>query len=235
MIKIGLVDDNIEYLQLMKSYLKKYAESEKEYFDVQEFHNGLEFSEDYDGSLDIVFLDIEMQHMNGLEAAKKIREIDPSLGIVFVTNMAQYALKGYEVNAIDFIVKPVEYFVFVDKLKKSLLRYKQMTEKTILLETDEQIIKLSLRQIMYIEKDRNYLVYHTQDEDYRIRGTMVSVEEALSQENFSKCINGCLVNLQYVTKITRDIVWIGETQIPISRQRKKDFKEDFMKYIGGLA
>ena len=174
-----------------------------------------------------------MPHMNGLEAAKRIRERDTSVGIVFVTNMAQYAIKGYEVNAIDFIVKPIEYYVFADKLKKAIRFCQLNKEKQILIETEDSVEKIILSQIYYIEKDKNYLIYHTTTGNRRVRGTMKAVNEKLKEEGFSQSIQGCLVNLRHVTKIENDTVWIGENALPVSRQKKKEFKEYFMKYIGG--
>ena len=120
MVRIGLVDDDSEHLKLMREFLGRYEREEKVGFSIEEYRDGLSFVEDYDGTLDVVFLDIEMPHIDGMTAAKKIRERDQTLGIVFVTNMAQFAIHGYEVNAIDFIVKPVSYYVFADKLKKAI-------------------------------------------------------------------------------------------------------------------
>ncbi len=234
MLRIALVDDDPSHLQLMKSYAERYSMQEHIQLSVKEFHNGLNFVEDYDGSFDVVFLDIEMPHLDGVEAAHRIRAVDQSVGIIFVTNMAQYAIRGYEVNAIDFIVKPVQYYVFTDKLKKAIQFSKINTEIEIVIDTGDAVIKLRASRLTYIEKDKNYLVYHTKDESFRVRGTVADAEIALCGEGFSKCISGCLVNLRYVTRASKDTVWLGEVQLPISRQRRKDFKEELMKYMGGI-
>lgn len=148
--------------------------------------------------------------------------------------MAQYAIRGYEVNAIDFIVKPIEYYVFVDKLKKAL-RFSEMNrEKEIIIDTEDEVVRIRVSQILYVEKEKNYLLYHTKNNNYRVRGTMAAVEAGLHSEGFSKCINGCLVNLRYVTKMLKDEVVVTDISLPISRHRRKEFKDDFMRYIGGM-
>lgn len=233
MIRIGLVDDDQEHLRLMRNYLAQYEREEGVAFQITEFRDGLNFVEDYDGQLDIVFLDIEMPHMDGMTAARKIREKDDALSIIFLTNMAQYAIHGYEVNAVDFMVKPVAYFLFADKLRKALRSVQRNAQKTLVLQTDETIVRVTIPQILYVEKMKNYLLYHTRNGDYKVRGTISSLESSLQGEGFSQCLSGYMVNLRYVTEIGKDEIWLDDISLPISRHRKKDFKEDFLKYLGG--
>lgn len=233
-IKIGLIDDDQEHLELMRSYLIRFGVEEDIRFSVEEYTNGLNFVEEYKGNLDIIFLDIEMPHMDGLEAAHRIRLIDASVGIVFVTNMAQYAIKGYEVDAIDFVVKPVEYYVFAEKLKKAIRYTRKNAERELVVVTEDIVVKLRLSKIRYIEKSKNYLIYHTDDGDYKMRGTMAATEDELGKDGFSKCISGCLVNLKYVSKVEKDAVYVDNVRLPLSRQRRKEFREDLMRYIGGI-
>ena len=233
-IRIGLVDDDREHLELMKSYFARFGSEEDIRFSVEVYTNGLNFVEEYKGDLDIIFLDIEMPHMDGLEAAHRIRLVDTSVGIVFVTNMAQYAIKGYEVDAIDFVVKPVEYDVFAEKLRKAIRYTRKNVERELVITTEDTVVKLGLSRIRYVEKSKNYLIYHTDDGDYKMRGTMTAAEEELGKDGFSKCISGCLVNLKYVSKVEKDAVYVDNVRLPLSRQRRKEFREDLMRYIGGI-
>lgn len=106
-------------------------------------------------------------------------------------------------------------------------------EREVLIQTGDTVVKIPVSQILYIEKSKNYLEYYTRDQVYRIRGTIADVEDAFRKEGFSKCISGCLVNLKYVTKASKDTVWLSDITLPISRQRRNGFKEDLMRYMGG--
>jgi len=180
-----------------------------------------------------VFMDIEMPHMDGIETATYMRKTDDTTVLVFITNLAQYAIHGYEVNAIEFMVKPVGYYNFSDKMAKALKFARRSAEKSILLKQDDAITKIKLSDIFYLEKDKNYILFHTAKGDFRERGSMTEMEEKLAGTGFSKCISGCMVNLGYVTKLEKDIVWVKDTSLPLSRAQRKQFAQEFVEYLGG--
>lgn len=233
MIHIGIIDDDAQHQKTISLFIKRYEKEEHIYFKTEQYMDGLNFIEEYKGNLDIVFWDIEMPHMDGMETARELRKMDSDVAIVFVTNMAQYAIQGYEVDAIDFIVKPISYYVFKDKLEKAMRSLRLNKDKALIVHDNDSMMKIKVSQILYIEKNKNYLIFHTMQGEFQMRGTMADLENKIQDEGFSKCINGCLVNFKYVSRISKDSVWIENTCLPISRQRKKKFKEDFMRYLGG--
>ena len=104
MIRIGLVDDDKEHQKLIRQFICRYEKEEQTKICVKEYSDGLQFLEEYEGNLDVVFLDIEMPHMDGMTAARKLREKDTGVKIIFVTNMAQYAVFANANGASSFLV-----------------------------------------------------------------------------------------------------------------------------------
>lgn len=234
MKNIAIVEDTPGDAALLEQYVDRFAGDFGIPCKVTAYQNGVDFIGDYKPDFDVVFMDIEMPFYDGMATAKKLREIDKYVGIVFVTNMAQYALNGYEVGALDFILKPVTYFNFADKLKKAFGRIRRRQEQEIIINlSDTSMVKVPVSDIYFIEKEKNYMVFHTADGVYRQRGTMKSIEEALSDGTFSKCNIGCLVNLSHVRKTTKTSLFAGREELPVSRQYRKSFMDALMRYLGG--
>lgn len=233
MLQIVIVDDNPKDAEILQMHLKKYKEEYHQELQVTVFHSGIEMLEEYEPGTDVVFFDIEMPGMDGMETAHELRKKDGAVGIIFITNMAQYAIRGYEVNAIDFMVKPVSYYNFVDKLQKALAFNKKREEKSILLTDEDGVLKIPVSDIWYLEKDKNYLIFHTQKGIFKKRGTLVEVKDVLLRESFSECALGFLVNLRYVEKIGKDYLLLKGEHLPVSRRLRKNFIQDFIDYMGG--
>lgn len=230
-VRIALVDDDKEYLQKLSGYAQQAAKEKGLVCELGLFEDGSQFVENYTEQFDMIFLDVEMPQMDGLDAAKRIRRMDPSACLIFVTSMAKYAINGYEVNALDFVVKPVEYFTFYDKFNKALLYQSKRRERSLwLMDEEKETRKVSYSDIYYLEKEKNYIVYNTKCGKFRERGTMGQREEDFLRCGFAKCSSGCLVNLRHVQRIGKNTVWVNENAIPVSRQYRKTFLDELMKY-----
>lgn len=237
MIKIAFVEDSIEEVKQFKEYCEEFSKEFNEIISLSDFSNGLNFLSNYHNDFDFVFMDIDMPILNGLQASKSLREIDKDVNIVFYTNLAKYAIKGYEVNALDFLVKPVSYSTFKAKLNKwfSINKTNKQKNNFILNLIGGTTIKITLSDIYYIESIKHNLVYHTKKETYTTRETIRDLEKKISIYGFSRSINGILINLNYVSKIEKDTIYIekgnGTIALPLARTRKKEFMKDFMLHL----
>ena len=232
-MKIAVVDDNPKDGGRIKQYIERYALEQDQKFQVFLYASGLDFLDDMERNFDVVFMDIEMPHLDGIETARKMRERDDTTILIFITNLAQYAIHGYEVNAIEFMVKPVGYYNFSDEMKKALRFVKRNEEKVMLFKNSDTVAKIPVSQILYLEKEKNYIIFHTERGEFRERGSMAEMEEKLAGAGFSKCIAGCLVNLRHVLKMEKDLVWVGNTSLPVSRAQRKEFAKEFVDFLGG--
>ena len=122
MIQIAIVEDEEIYVKQLTEYIRKYQTERGRSIKVTVFGDGEDITENYSGGFDIILMDIQMRFMDGMTAAEKIRQMDQKVIIMFITNMIQYAVRGYEVDAMDYVVKPVEYFSFSQKLDKAVGR-----------------------------------------------------------------------------------------------------------------
>ena len=120
MTRIAVVEDDSAYRRQLREYLQRYERESGEALSVTEFSDGLEIAEHYSSSYDIIFMDIQMSHLDGMQTAQRIRAQDKTVIIIFITNLAQFALQGYKVEALDYVLKPIQYFAFSQVLQKAV-------------------------------------------------------------------------------------------------------------------
>ena len=168
-------------------------------------------------------MDIDMPYMNGLEVSKKIREIDKTVVLIFVTNLSQYAVNGYEVEALDYIVKPISYFNFSIKIQRAINRLNNTFDIKINIKTKDKIEIVSCKDIMYVEVFDNKLVIHMTTKIIETIGHLYEIEQKLAECNFFRISRFVLVNMNYVLAVEGGTVLLGKDSLPISRRKRTDF------------
>ena len=233
MYHIAIVEDEEQFRQQLIEYLTQYQNEQGLEFKISVFADGAEILKDYQSVYDVVLLDIEMPEVNGMDAARQIRAQDESVILMFITNMASYAIHGYEVGALDFVMKPITYYTFSMKLTRALKRAKQQEQKAVLLPLSDGVKKLELNEIYFVEGQSRMLYYHTADGDYIVKGTMQSAESSLVSFPFAKCNHWYLVNLMHVKEVRKNTVVVGPFELEISRRNKTAFLKALTEYMGG--
>lgn len=231
MIRIAIVEDDKNSSDLLVNYLEKYSNDKNIRFDVKTFFTRNQILNNYNNNFDVIFMDIELPDGNGLETIRKIREVDKNVIVVFVTNMAQYAVKGYEVRAFDFIVKPVTSYNFYIKLDNILNLFEQKKDDEIWISNKDGKMKLNISSIYYIEVIQHMCIYHTKEGNFKATGSLNNIEKTLSKYNFSLCNRCYLVNLRYVTSVKKGFVLINNEELIISRAKQASFMKDLNDFL----
>jgi len=178
----------------------------------------------------VVFLDIQLPELNGIEIARRLRKSNKVSSIVFITSLAQYAQLGYEVDAISYLVKPVNYTTFSLVFKKAINWYCMNEECDMIIELPGGLYKISVDRLMYIEIVSHRLIFHLVDGTIEKTGTLNSIEEMLAPFSFLRCHNSIIVNPKFVNGVQQNEVKVGSETLQISRTRRKSFLEGLSKW-----
>lgn len=235
MIRIAVAEDELLYAQQLRQFIEDYGRESGNGFEVTVYHDGEELLEGYKAQFDIILLDVEMPFMDGMTAAEHIRKMDPEVVIMFVTNLAQYAIQGYAVNALDYILKPVNYFSFSQRLGRAIQHMKRRSRTYLTINVKGGAMKLETADIYYVESQGHRLLFHTKNGELQSTGAMHKLEESLEPSGFFRCNNGYLVNLDHVDGIQDGCALVKGNRLLISRPRKAAFLEALTKYVGGLS
>lgn len=230
MRKIIVVEDNGADAEQLINCIERFGEETKEAFNVERFADAQTFLTEYT-SADIVFLDIEMPGIDGMTAAKELRKKDGEVTIVFVTNMSQMAIKGYAVRAFDFILKPLSYKSFALRFARILKVLRKEEGKEIWITNKDGRKKIRTASVRYVEIMSHILVFHLEDEEIKATGTLLSLRQELEGECFSMCNRCYFVNLAFVTAVQGQVVCLKDTELQISRAKRKSFLKDLNDYI----
>ena len=231
MIRLAIVEDEDSYAQQLTEFINKYQEESGNYFKITRFSDGDEITNGYSGQFDIILMDIEMKLMDGMTAAEEIRKLDQEVVIMFITNMTNYAIRGYQVDALDYVLKPVSYFAFSQKLGRALGKIKKSNSRIITIEVASGVKKLDLDSLFYIESEGHNLTFYTTSGQFSVRAKMGDFEEQLAPYSFFRSNKGYLVNLKFVDGVENGCCIIAGKKLLISRARKNDFMTALTDYM----
>lgn len=233
MLKIAVCEDEKEQSELIKEYLRKILDETSLSYEIITFNSGEDLFNNYHHDVDIFLLDILMDELNGMDTARKIREIDDkNVEIIFTTSLVDYIQEGYEVRAYRYLLKPLKF----EDLKRHMIScINDIREKNkyIFINGKSDILKIKANDITYIEIQKRDMTIHTKKGDHQVKSTMDKVEKYLNNSNFYRCHKSFLVNMEYVDSIKQYVAILeNKEEVPISRHRFKDFKIKFLRFMG---
>ena len=236
MLKIAMCEDvDIQY-KILDKYLKGWALKNNITIHPIRYKSSEEFlfnlNENMD--IDILILDIQMEQMNGIELAKKIREKDEEVAIIFVTGVLEHMSKGYSVGAINYLLKPLKEDELFDSLDRAYRKIKQLKEKkeSLKVVTDKQTIKIRYSDIKYFVVYSHYVHIELLNKKITYKKKISDLEEELPKTHFLRCHRSYIVNLHFIKSIEKESLTLDDnTIIPISRSKKEKVLEVFMNYF----
>lgn len=232
MVRVAIVEDEKEQALILQNNLVRYGKEHDIEFAFSLFNNPLPFLNNYKANYDIVFMDIKMEMMDGMKASELLREKDRDVILIFVTSLMQYAVKGYKVRALDFLVKPVKYYDLSLTMIRCLETLKKnRDQKYLLLNINGENKKVSLDDIHYIEVLAHDLTIHLEgNNEIHTRMTLKDIMLKIDSSSFALCNSCYLVNLKYVDSIDKYKVKLGNDVLSISHPKRHDFVEAFKKF-----
>lgn len=232
MIRIAIVEDEAHYKEQLTDFLKRFEQETGEHIDLATYGDGDEFVEGFKAQFDIILMDVQMRFMDGMAAAEEIRKMDSEVVIIFITNMAQYAIKGYAVDALDYVLKPISYFQFSQRLNRAIERMKRREEHHITLKIKGGVKRFQISDIYYIESLGHKLVFVTKSGEVETIGTMKELEDQLAGYPFFRGNKGYFINLEHVEGMEDVFAIVKGKLLLISRPKRKAFMEALSNYWG---
>lgn len=235
MIRVAIVEDEASYARTLTDYLARYGTEYGRRFDIATYVDGEDIVSNYRTGFDIILMDIEMRSMDGMTAAKRIRETDGDVVIMFITNMAQYAIQGYEVDALDYVLKPISYFAFAKRIERAISRLDlhRRPGRSIIITARNGSSRVAVADILWIESRGHRLTYHTTTGEYESTvNSMKAVEASLAGDHFFRCNKCYLVNLAHVRGIDGGDALVGDDRVPVSQSKRGAFVKAMAEYAG---
>lgn len=232
-MKIAILEDNTQDAALLLGYVEKYAEERQLSIDTFVYHDGEDFLEAFtEENFSLIFLDIIMPHINGMEVAKHIRMKDQDCLLVFTTSSRDYAVEGYHVQASYYLVKPFSYIEFVKAMNLCHKRLKN-TQEFIEIKEGRLMVKILIKDILYTDYYNHYIQIHTKNRTYRTYLSFADFSPMLLKySNFISSYRNLLVNLDYVESLNdKDFILKNNCHIPITKAKRLEVRQQYADYL----
>ncbi len=232
MINIAICDDESMEREYLKKLVKEWADKDGHFLSIKTFESGEGFLFDYEESNDvnILLLDIQMKELDGVALAKKIRETNSEVQIIFITGISDFISEGYEVSALHYLMKPVKEEKLFEVLSKAVEKLGQV-EKSLLLNINKENVRIMLNDIKFIESSDHYVIINTLDNVFKIKMSLSDIEKELDR-SFIRCQRSFVIGLKHIKKTTKNSVILSDdAEIPISRGMYKTINEEIIKYL----
>lgn len=232
MIRVGILEDEMHNFENLNECINRYGAENQILFEVELYTDGQAFLEKNSSRYDIIFLDIQVPFVDGMQVAKKIRERNKDVVLFFCTKLAQYAIFGYQVEALDYILKPVRYSSMKFRLDRAVRQVmKNRSEEKIVLHVNREDVRINISEIYYIEACRHKTIYYTQRGKYEVWGSFKETKKQLEPHHFAQCHGSYLCNLKWVQCMKGDEVIMEDgAAIKMSRNLRKSFSDALTSY-----
>lgn len=221
MLIIGICDGDTAVRVLLSNFIKRYRNETGLNVQVLSYDNGEKLLKHYPFEMDLIFLEIPFAKMNGIEIARRIREIDAHVGIVFLTSVLNHVLEAYDVQADNYLIKPLRYARFLKEVEQA--RTRQGKNRFFIETNDYGVYKIYTKSICYIETTEHNTRIYTETDVVLSYKRMKEHEQVLFEPYFVRCHTGFIVNLLFFDKLEKnDLVLLSGVRIPVSRYRRAE-------------
>ena len=234
MFSIALCEDNSLQREELKNNLSKVLDEIGVEYKLLTFETGEDLLREYPENLDMLFLDIQMGELTGMETARKVRKYDDKVEIIFITALWDYIQKGYEVRAFRYLIKPVKFKELQEQVTACVenILHKRYTYITI--KDKNNVLKIRTEDILFLETFERKVIIHTNSQDYMVKMSMNKLEKELNNKGFFRCHTSYIVNLIKIEEIKKDYLLINKFTLPVSKHRMKHLKLRLTSLLGDL-
>lgn len=233
-LRVLVCDDDPGVREQIVALVRELCASVPVQVETTAFSDGALLLENYEEAANFAFLDIEMPIMDGLEVARELRRRDSGICIVFMTNHEKYAIRGYEVGAWRYLLKPVQPERFLREMQAPFQEAAQAVQRSLCVKGTDGLYCIEPGQLLYAETLPNHQVaLHLRREVLTANTSIRALEAQLDETAFFRCHNSYLINFQYVARIGGELVMKDGSCVPVSRHRRAELLQRFTAYLGG--